>query len=389
MNGEKFESYAEDVAQRGVRVYEMLHMYDGADCVNLYHGDGALPPHPVVRNALREVADTMEVWGETEEKRGGRGVELKRYRVPTLMTVPRLRNAILDDFIKYMPPSFNRDNAIVHTAGGVTHLAAALFNYFRKTNATVMMFAPTYTSFLFSASTVNCHVHLVQPINDGLITLELIEKSINEYPNIKYIFFPNPNNPTGQYFTKDELDKIARLAIKHDLIIISDEIFRKLVYDHENPFISIASVEIDGKLMFERTITLRSVSKDHGLAAVRSGYAIGHKQLMDKLVINWFTFGTTFNVDDLAQHVTIAALTLTPDKYYIDQQNLLRHHRDIVIDFTELINQTVGYKALKSHRPSAGIFQIIDASGLRGQLYRGKILDSDITHVFDYDEIAA
>jgi aspartate aminotransferase len=375
MGDYKNQSFAQEVAERGAGVYHMLHLYDGSDCVNLYHGDGALPPHVVVRNALKNMADNIEVWGETNKN--NTIVELRRYRVPNLMTMPALHDAILNDFAKSMPSDFDRANVIVHTAGGVTHLAAAILSHFRKTNASVMMFAPTYTSFLYSASTVGCNVHLVKPMNDGMITPEHIERSLDEHPEIKNIFLLNPNNPTGQYYTKHELEKITRLAFTRNLVVISDEIFHKLVFDVKNPFISMASIKVDGKSMLERTITLRSVSKDHGLAAVRSGYAIGPKELMDKLSINWFTFGTTFNVDDLAQHVTAVALSSTPDEYYRAQQDLLLHHRDLVIVLLEEINRTVGYEALTATRPSAGIFQIIDSSGLRGQQYRGKMLESD------------
>ena len=370
------QSFAEDVGKRGERVYHMLHLYDDSACVNLYHGDGTLPPHPIMRDVLKSIADNIEVWGETSESSAN--IELKRYRAPTLMTIPTLHDAILNDFAKFMPADFDRTGVTVHIARGITHLAAALFSHFRHTNATVMMFAPTYTSFLFSASTVGCNVHLVKPTSDGMITPEHIEKSVDEYPEIKSIFLINPNNPTGQYYTRNELEKIARIAITRNLIIISDEVFHKLVYDEEHPFISMASIKVDGKSMLERTITLRSVSKDHGLAAIRSGYAIGSTNLMEKLSINWFTFGTTFNVDDIAQHLTAAALYYTPNEYYRAQEDTLRHHRDFTNDLIEEINVAAGYEALKVPKTSAGIFQIIDCSGLRGYHYRGKILDSDL-----------
>ena len=377
MNDENNSSFAQDVGERGSRVYQMLHLYDGRNCVNLYHGDGALPPHPVVRDALRNISDNIQVWGETNEI--GTSIELRRYRIPNLMTIPALREAVLNDFAKYMPLDFDQSKVTVHTASGVTHLVTALLNNFRKTNSSVMMFTPTYTSFLFSALTVGCNVHLVKPTSDGMITAEHIERSLDEHPQIKNIFLLNPNNPTGQYYTKDELEKIAHLAYTRDLVIISDEIFHKLVYDEKNPFISLASIKVDGKSMLERTITLRSVSKDHGLASLRSGYAIGSNELMNRLSINWFTFGTIFNVDDIAQYVTIAALRYTPDEYFHAQKDLLRHHRDLVIISIEEINRTAGYEVLKAARPSAGIFQIIDTSSLRGRQYRGKILDNDIT----------
>jgi aspartate aminotransferase len=370
------QNYVKEVSERGIKASRMLRAYDGMDCINLHHGDCALPPHPAVRNALREIADRMEVWKETIS--GESNVELKRYRIASLMTIHELREVIIDDFVKFMPSDFDRSSVVVHTGGGTTQLAAALYNYFRQINSTVLMFAPTYTTFLMSAVTVGCTVHLVRPTCDGQVTPEQIEKAVVEHPEAKGIFLINPNNPTGQCFTQEELEKIARLAIKHDLIVISDEIVYKLVFDLNGPFISIASIEVDGKSMFERTVTLRSVSKDHGLAAVRLGYAIGPTDLMTRLGINWFTFATTFNVDDLAQHVAIAALTHTTDEYYQVQKDLLKRHRDLVITSVEDINRQVGYEALKAERPPAGIFQVIDASGVRGQIYDGKILENDL-----------
>jgi aspartate/methionine/tyrosine aminotransferase len=370
------QSFIQEVAERGKRAYHTLHLYDNTDCVNLYHGDGALPPHAVIRNALREVADKMEVWNDAEKSETS--IELKRYRVADLITVPELREAILDDYAKSMPSTFNRNDVMVHTAAGVTHLVAALFNHFRQLNHTVLMFAPAYTSFLSAASTVGGNIHLVRPTSSGQITPQQIEKALDDYPETKAIFLINPNNPTGQYFTKDESEQIAHLAVERNLIMIVDEIFHKLVLDTKNMFISMASIEIEGNHMLDRTITLRSVSKDHGLAAVRSGYAIGPKELMSTLRINWFTFISTFNVDELAQHVTVAALSRTPDEYFRAQQDLLCRHRDIVISSVESINRRVGYEALKTEGPPAGIFHIIDASGLRNQVYNEQILTNDV-----------
>jgi hypothetical protein len=64
MNVVSKQSFAEEVANRGTRVYRMLHLYDDSDCINLYHGDGALPPHATVRDALRKMADNLQVWSE-------------------------------------------------------------------------------------------------------------------------------------------------------------------------------------------------------------------------------------------------------------------------------------------------------------------------------------
>ena len=369
-------SYAQIVSQRGSTAYHMLHEYDNEDCINLYHGDAAFPPHSKVVEVLRSVTNRIELWNGKNEK-SENAVELKRYRVPTQMTIQALKDAIVNDFVKNMPANFNRNDVFLQTGAGVTHIAAALFNHFRKTHSTVMMFAPTYTSFLFVADTFSCDVLLMPPRSDGQITPDLIENSLLQNPHIKTIFLVNPNNPSGQLFTKEELESISRLAIKHNLLVICDEIFHKLVHDADTPFISLASIEIDGERMFDRTITLRSVSKDHGLASIRTGYAIGSKNNINDLFIHSFTFASIFNVDDLAQHVSAAALTYTPDSYYEAQRDLLRYHRDLVIDLVNEINEKIGVILLRPEKPLSGIFHLIDFSALKGFQYQDKTIRSD------------
>lgn len=366
-----------EISERGRIVYEILHLYDNVDCVNLYHGDGALPPHPIIRDALNKMEKKIELWDETHKS--DMDIELRRYRVADSIVVPELYEAILNDFAKSMPSDFDRKDAVVHIGGGITQLVAALFHYFRQSHEKIIMYAPTYTSFVASACSLGGDsIYLAESFSDGKITPEHIEKALDKYTDTKALFLINPNNPTGQYFTKDELRRIASLSIKRDLIIIVDEVFHKLVFDTEEEFVSMASIEIDHKLMFERTVTLRSVSKDHGLAAIRTGYAIGPRTLMKKFQIDWFTFITTFSVDDLAQRVTCAALSHTPIEYYEAQRNLLRNHRDIVKVLAEEINLKIGYQVLKPEPVSAGMFQLIDFSSLKNHRYQETTLDTDI-----------
>ena len=81
-------------------------------------------------NALNNLASNFELWNKTN-KLGSDGIELKRYRVPNLITIPTLREAVLNDFNIYMPLDFDPSKVTVHTACGVTHPAAALFNHVR------------------------------------------------------------------------------------------------------------------------------------------------------------------------------------------------------------------------------------------------------------------
>ncbi len=85
----------------------------------------------------------------------------------------------------------------------------------------------------------------------------------------KAIIINTPNNPTGTCFSKETLEAIAKVAIKHDLIVIADDIYTAFSYDH--PFIPTTTLEG----MKERTITIGSFSKDYCMTGWRIGYVLG------------------------------------------------------------------------------------------------------------------
>ncbi len=87
-------------------------------------------------------------------------------------------------------------------------------------------------------------------------TIEDLEKSVTT--KTKAIIINSPNNPTGSVYTKEELSNIAEFAKKKDIIIISDEIYEKLIYNN-NLHISIASISEDA---YNRTIVINGMSND-------------------------------------------------------------------------------------------------------------------------------
>jgi aminotransferase len=104
----------------------------------------------------------------------------------------------------------------------------------------------------------------------------LIEKAIT--PNTKAILLGYPNNPTGAVASRETLQKIADIAAKHDLIVISDEIYDRLVYEHEH----VCFPALPG--MRERTLLLGGFSKDYAMTGWRIGYAAGPVSLINGLV---------------------------------------------------------------------------------------------------------
>jgi len=105
-----------------------------------------------------------------------------------------------------------------------------------------------------------------------------IEKKIT--PRTKAILLNNPSNPTGAFLTADEMREIAELAVKYDLLVISDDVYNTLIYDGQQPF-SIA--EFPG--MRERTVVINSFSKAFAMTGWRVGYAMGPSAIIRKMVL--------------------------------------------------------------------------------------------------------
>jgi aminotransferase len=123
-------------------------------------------------------------------------------------------------------------------------------------------------SFLGGAKTVSVPLDMILQQPEGL------EQYITK--KTKLILLTSPHNPTGQVIPRKSLEVIAELAQKHDFYVISDDIYNKMIYDHDIDYINIAS--LPG--MKERTFIIGSLSKTYAMDGWRVGYLIGPKDLM-------------------------------------------------------------------------------------------------------------
>ena len=110
--------------------------------------------------------------------------------------------------------------------------------------------------------------------DDFRLKPDILEKAIT--PRTKLLILPYPNNPTGAIMEKQDLEAIAEVVSRHDLLVISDEIYSELVYDGHT-HTSFASVSD----MYSRTITINGFSKAFAMTGWRVGYACGAKEIID------------------------------------------------------------------------------------------------------------
>ncbi|MGN8647044.1 pyridoxal phosphate-dependent aminotransferase [Gracilibacillus sp. HCP3S3_G5_1] len=135
--------------------------------------------------------------------------------------------------------------------------------------------------------------------NEFKLTPEQLENAITD--KTKAVIINSPSNPTGVMYEKEELEALGEVCLKHDILIVSDEIYEKLTYT-STKHVSIAEIS---PLLKEQTVIINGVSKSHSMTGWRIGYAIGSKQMI-KAMSNLASHSTS-NPTSIAQVAAEAA----------------------------------------------------------------------------------
>ena len=194
-------------------------------------------------------------------------------------------------------------------------------------------------------------------------TKENLEKAVTA--KTKAIVLNTPNNPTGTIYNKEELEVIADFAKKYDIIIISDEMYEKLIYDNEN-HISIASLSKDA---YERTIVINGLSKSYAMTGWRIGYCAASEKIA-KLMIS-IQSHVTSNVCSITQYAALEALN-GPQDEIIKMINEFEKRRNYMINRIESIDN------LSIVKPKGAFYIMINIENYLGKEINGKILNDSM-----------
>jgi len=176
---------------------------------------------------------------------------------------------------------------------------------FLKPGDETIIFDPVDFLFRYSVEAVGATaIPFGIPQGTPAVNFEGLERLIT--PATRMLCVCNPLNPTGKVFTRAELMQFAALAHKHNLIILSDEIWSDIVYA-PNTYTSIASLDEDTR---KRTVTVTGFSKSYGLAGLRIGTIVaGTKENFDRLMDASLHGSTIHGANTLGQIAAAAALT--------------------------------------------------------------------------------
>lgn len=195
------------------------------------------------------------------------------------------------------------------------------------------------------------------------MTVEDIRARIT--PRTKAITLNSPSNPTGAVYTREELKAIADLAVEHNLWVISDEIYEKMLYDGAE-HVSIASF---GPEIKKLTITVNGMSKAYAMTGWRIGYTASEPKIAKAMAD--LQSHSTSNPSSISQKASLAALT-GPQEPVAEMVTEFNRRREYIVD---RLNAFPGVSCLK---PQGAFYVFPNVSGLFGKTIRGrKIVDSD------------
>lgn len=173
--------------------------------------------------------------------------------------------------------SYNPKNEVLITVGGSEAIDIALRAMINP-GEEVIIPQPSYVSYEPCAILANANPVIINLKNENefRLTAAELEEAITD--KTKVVIMPFPNNPTGAIMERKDLESVAEVIIKHDLYVISDEIYAELTYS-DSGHVSIAS--IPG--MLERTIVINGFSKSYAMTGWRLGFACGPKKIIEQM----------------------------------------------------------------------------------------------------------
>lgn len=235
--------------------------------------------------------------------------------------LPELRSAIAKEYVKYFDDC-TMENVMI-TVGGMEAITMCLIATVNPGDEVIIPDPcfPNYVGQVMVAGAISVSVPVYEE-NDFSIKAEDIEKAIT--PKTKAILLNSPSNPLGSIITKEEIIKIGKLVKEHNLIVYSDEVYDKLIFD-DFEYYSIAEIPE----VRDQVLIINSFSKSHAMTGWRIGYIVGNKDIIS--VMPKLQEGIVSCVSTFTQRAALEALEGSQDEVIKMHSDYLRR-RDILID---------------------------------------------------------
>lgn len=213
--------------------------------------------------------------------------------------VLELKEIIIDKLHTDHELSYTPEEIIVTT--GAKHALYTLFQVLLDEEDEVIIPAPYWVSYPEQVKLAGGNPVFVETDESTQfkITPKQLENAITE--RTKAIVINSPSNPTGMMYSKEELQALGEVCLKHQIVVVSDEIYEKLIYTGDKHY-SMAQLSPELK---ELTVVINGVSKSHAMTGWRIGYAAGAKKIIHAMT-NYVSHATS-NPTTIAQYAALAA----------------------------------------------------------------------------------
>jgi len=293
-----------------------------------------------------------------------KAIEAGQTRYTAASGIIELKEAVVNKFKKDNNLTYKTSQIIIST--GAKQCLANIFQAILNPGDEVLIGAPYWVSYpelVQLADGVPTFVD-TEESNSFKLIIESLEKAVTK--KTKAMILNSPNNPTGTAYTKEELEKIATFAQKHDIIIISDEIYEKLLYG-ESGHISIASLSEDA---YNRTIVINGVSKAYAMTGWRIGYAAASEKITS--LMSNIQSHTTSNPCSISQYASVEALNGDQSEVEKMKQEF-KKRRDFMVDKINSINN------LSCVKPEGAFYVMVNISKVLNKEVDGKIIKDSLT----------
>ncbi len=255
--------------------------------------------------------------------------------------LPEMRKAVSD---YYKALDFDIEPEHVSTTVGGSEAVCFAIDTVADPGDEILVFEPFYANYLGFAVSGGAKIVPIETSADNgfhLPTDEAIEAKIG--PKTRAVIICSPGNPTGTIYSKQEMDRIGAIAEKHDLYIISDEVYREFAYDGVTATSALSLSCAD-----DRVILIDSVSKRYSACGARIGFVITRSAAINDAIMRMcFARLCPATVDQLA---AIAAYK-TPQSYFDEVVAEYTRRRDVLVEGLNAIG-------IKTYKPEGAFYTV-------------------------------
>ncbi|WP_375765243.1 pyridoxal phosphate-dependent aminotransferase [Archangium gephyra] len=269
--------------------------------------------------------------------------------------IPELREAICAKLERDNHLSFAPDQVVVSV--GAKHAIYNTFQALLNEGDEVIILAPYWVSYPEMVQLAGGKPVFVETREENGFAPDpdAIRRALS--PRTKAIVLNSPSNPSGAVFSRAALEGIAQAVRGHECLVISDDIYEKLLYQGE--FLNLGNVAPD---LVSRLVVINGMSKAYSMTGWRMGYAAGPKWLIAGMQM--IQDQSTSNAASFVQKAALAALK-GPQDIFLPMVEEYRGRRDMVVD---ALNSMEG---VRCRRPEGAFYVLPNVSGLMGRTYKG------------------